>query len=72
MFFIHGFKFGDIAVQLTCWGLWYINVFYLYPKYGISRSFRGWGIQLEKARDDLFLAKVGGRPLSEHGGLVLS
>jgi len=67
---LHGFKYMDFVNLLCGLSVWGFNVCYLYPKYGISRSFKSCGKQLDKAREELFLAKLKGESKkqdSEHG-----
>lgn len=58
-----GFSWNDIPIQMTCWGMWIFNVFYLYPKLKLPRTFGARCERLELAKDELFLAKIGGEPL---------
>ena len=57
----HRFNVMGCISQLVCWGVWCLNVFYIYPKIGVPR-FGKWK-KMEDARDKLFITKVSGRQI---------
>ena len=61
--FTHKLNILGFISQLVGWGVWCLNVFYLYPKMGVP-CFGKWQ-KMEDARDKLFLAKLSGRPLEK-------
>jgi hypothetical protein len=48
----------DIILQVIAWGTWGFNVFYYWPKTGVS--ILGYNKRLRIAKDELFLAKLSG------------
>jgi len=54
-----------LIYDLVPWGLWVFNVFFLWPGKGVSIP--GMKDRLKRAKDDLFLKKLGGEPVRKKG-----
>lgn len=61
LIWVLGFSWMIVFGYVCCWGVWFFNVFWLYPRLKVPK--RGEWHKVEEARDKLFLAKVAARKI---------